>query len=53
MKNRDKLKTCQRCHRKSETVLKFEELFEKVERKGEPTDQIQTEHDERLLEALV
>ena len=43
MKNRDKLQTCQRCHRKSvrererkKTVLKFEELFEKWKR-GDPT----------------
>ena len=37
---------------KRETVLKFEELFEKLKR-GESIEQIQTEHNERLFEALV
>ena len=31
-----------------ETILRFEELFEKWKR-GEPIEQIQAEHDERLL----
>ena len=50
--------SCQICHRKPEkgqereTVLKFEELFEKW-KGGEPTKQIQTEHDEKTFEALV
>ena len=33
---------------KRETTIKFEELFEKWKR-GEPIEQIQAEHDERLL----
>ena len=33
---------------KRETIIKFEELFEKWKR-GEPIEQIQAEHDERLL----
>ena len=37
---------------KRETIIKFEELFEKWLR-GEPIEQIQAEHDERLLEVLV
>ena len=33
---------------KRETILRFEELFKKWKR-GEPIEQIQAEHDERLL----
>ena len=34
---------------KKETVLKFEEMFGKVERKGESIEQIQAEHDEKTF----
>ena len=34
--------------KREETIIRFEELFEKWKR-GEPIEQIQAEHDERLL----
>ena len=36
---------------KRETILKFEELFEKVERKVSQIEQIQTEHDNECIHA--
>ena len=50
---RDDIESQRKRKQKRETVLNFEELFEKnVEKEGEPIEQIQAEHEERLFEAL-